>query len=127
VQEEEKEKTEEEIRAKDNYQRPKTVALAQVLNDMALEFFTNGERAARLQRCHTGLMMDGIRVETFIRQLEQISNDLPCFPMRLVNGRLVQPEPIREDALVDVLDAAIPDRWATQVLCTGKAPEDFSA
>jgi hypothetical protein len=91
-------KKEIEIREKDNYQRRKTVALAQVLNDMALEIFTDGERAARLQRkylCHMGLMMDGIRVETFIRRLKQISNYLPYFPMRLVNGRLVQPEPFR--------------------------------
>jgi hypothetical protein len=125
-----KKKKEEEIRAKDNYQRRKTVALAQVLNDMALEIFTDGERVARLQRkylCHTGLMIDGIRVDTFIRRLKQISHYLPYFPMRLVDGRLVQLEPIPEDALVDMLDAAISDRWATQNLRTGKATEDFSS
>jgi hypothetical protein len=108
----------------------KMMALEQVLNDMAMKIFPYGERAARLQTkylCNMGLTMNGMDVTAFARRLEQLSSYLPYFPMRLVNGKPVKPEPITEEKLVEALDSAIPERWEQMILRTGRAPEDFAS
>jgi hypothetical protein len=67
--------------------------------------------------------MYGMDVTAFARHLAQLSSYLPYFPMRLVNGKPVKPEPITEEHLVE----AIPERWEQMILRTGRAPEDFAS
>jgi hypothetical protein len=108
----------------------KMVALERVLNDMAMKIFPYGERAARLQKkylCNMGLTMNGMDVTAFARRLEQLSSYQPYFPMRLVSGKPVKPEPITEEQLVEALHSAIPERWNQMILRTGSAPEDFAS
>jgi hypothetical protein len=94
-----------------------------------MKIFPYGERAARLQNkylCNMGLTMNGMDVTAFARRLEQLSSYLPYFPIRLVNGKPVKPEPITEEQLVEALDSAIPERWEQMIRRTGIAPEDFA-
>jgi hypothetical protein len=97
--------------------------LDHILNDMALEIFSN-KHSYR----HQVFMGDGTTVKAFEKKrvtwLNQCRKYFPMVQMR--NGQFKQCKPLDEDELRDIYTLAIKPAWATKIMESNLEPNDLS-
>jgi hypothetical protein len=103
--------------------------LDHILNDMALEIFTN-----KHSYCHQVFFMkyaifmgDGTTVRAFEKRITWLNQCHKYFPMvKMRNGQYKKCTPLDEDELCDIYTLAIKPAWATKIMESNLEPNDLS-